>query len=71
LNKYNIAFLALGFIPALLITKQRRIFTNSSFVWISHFSFTDYSSQSFLAVSEWFSGYSPYERTFRKPIGKC
>lgn len=28
LNKYNIAFLALGFIPALLITKQRRIFTN-------------------------------------------
>lgn len=28
LNKYNIAFLALGFIPALLITKQRKIFTN-------------------------------------------
>lgn len=28
LNKYNIAFLALGFIPALLITKQRRIFLN-------------------------------------------
>ncbi|AZB23118.1 glycosyl transferase [Chryseobacterium bernardetii] len=28
LNKYNISFLALGFIPALLITKQRRIFTN-------------------------------------------
>lgn len=28
LNKYNIAFLALGFIPALLITRQRRIFTN-------------------------------------------
>lgn len=28
LNKYNIAFLALGFIPALLLTKQRRIFVN-------------------------------------------
>lgn len=28
LNKYNIVFLALGFIPALLITKQRKIFTN-------------------------------------------
>lgn len=28
LNKYNIAFLALGFIPALLLTKQRRIFAN-------------------------------------------
>lgn len=28
LNKYNIAFLALGFIPALLISHQRRIFAN-------------------------------------------
>lgn len=28
LNKYNIVFLALGFIPALLITKQRKIFIN-------------------------------------------
>lgn len=28
LNKYNIAFLALGFIPALLVTKQRKIFAN-------------------------------------------
>ncbi|AZA80418.1 glycosyl transferase [Chryseobacterium lactis] len=28
LNKYNIAFLALGFIPALLISDQRRIFSN-------------------------------------------
>ncbi|GEN66748.1 glycosyltransferase family 39 protein [Chryseobacterium rhizosphaerae] len=28
LNKYNIAFLALGFIPALLITDQRKIFRN-------------------------------------------
>lgn len=28
LNKYNIAFLALGFIPALLITRQRKIFAN-------------------------------------------
>lgn len=28
LNKYNIAFLVLGFIPALLLTKQRRIFAN-------------------------------------------
>ncbi|WP_250254485.1 glycosyltransferase family 39 protein [Chryseobacterium sp. Marseille-Q3244] len=28
LNKYNIVFLALGFLPALLLTKQRRIFAN-------------------------------------------
>lgn len=28
LNKYNIIFLALGFLPALLLTKQRRIFAN-------------------------------------------
>lgn len=28
LNKYNIAFLALGFIPALLFTRQRKIFIN-------------------------------------------
>ncbi|MCJ7933027.1 MAG: glycosyltransferase family 39 protein [Chryseobacterium sp.] len=28
LNKYNIAFLALGFIPALLITEQRKILKN-------------------------------------------
>ncbi|MEJ5104605.1 glycosyltransferase family 39 protein [Chryseobacterium sp. MYb328] len=28
LNKYNIVFLALGFIPALLMTKQRKIFAN-------------------------------------------
>ncbi|KAB1230526.1 glycosyltransferase family 39 protein [Chryseobacterium viscerum] len=28
LNKYNIIFLALGFIPAILMTKQRKIFIN-------------------------------------------
>ena len=29
LNKYNIAFLIVGFIPALLVTKQRKVFANS------------------------------------------
>lgn len=33
LNKYNIAFLALGFIPALLITRRRTIFTNPHLYW--------------------------------------
>ncbi|ASK30390.1 glycosyl transferase [Chryseobacterium sp. T16E-39] len=33
LNKYNIAFLALGFIPALLLTKQREIFSNKHTYW--------------------------------------
>ncbi|WP_300686385.1 glycosyltransferase family 39 protein [Chryseobacterium sp.] len=28
LSKYNIAFLALGFVPALLMTKQRKVFAN-------------------------------------------
>ena len=31
LNKYNIAFLALGLLPALLITSHRKIFLNPSF----------------------------------------
>ncbi|MDC8105139.1 glycosyltransferase family 39 protein [Chryseobacterium sp. PTM-20240506] len=33
LNKYNIAFLALGFIPALLLTGQRKIFANKHTYW--------------------------------------
>lgn len=33
LNKYNIAFLALGFIPALLLTRQREIFKNKHTYW--------------------------------------
>lgn len=33
LNKYNIAFLILGLIPALLLTKQRRIFAQPHVYW--------------------------------------
>jgi 4-amino-4-deoxy-L-arabinose transferase-like glycosyltransferase len=33
LSKYNIVFLALGFIPAILVTKQRKIFTNPHVYW--------------------------------------
>ncbi|MFP3834759.1 glycosyltransferase family 39 protein [Chryseobacterium sp. SIMBA_028] len=33
LNKYNIAFLVLGLIPALLLTRQRKIFTQPHLYW--------------------------------------
>ncbi|WP_185287542.1 glycosyltransferase family 39 protein [Chryseobacterium lactis] len=33
LSKYNIVFLALGFIPAILVTRQRKIFTNPHVYW--------------------------------------
>src|SRR5258708_34777781 len=33
LNKYNIAFLLLGLLPALLFTEHRRIFLNRTFYW--------------------------------------
>jgi hypothetical protein len=39
LNKYNIAFLALGLVPALLLTPQRKIFANRSFYYAGLFAF--------------------------------
>ncbi len=39
LNKYNIAFLLLGLFPALLLTSQRKIFTNSHFYFALAVSF--------------------------------
>jgi 4-amino-4-deoxy-L-arabinose transferase-like glycosyltransferase len=33
LNKYNIVFLLIGFLPAILVTEQRRVFAQKDFYW--------------------------------------
>ncbi len=39
LNKYNIAFLLLGLLPALLLTEHRRVFANRTFYWAMALAF--------------------------------
>ncbi len=39
LNKYNVAFLLLGLLPALLVTEYRRLFFNRTFYWAMALAF--------------------------------
>lgn len=39
LNKYNLVFLAIGLVPALLVTKQRKIFVHGKLYWAALIAF--------------------------------
>nr|WP_315026759.1 glycosyltransferase family 39 protein [uncultured Chryseobacterium sp.] len=54
LNKYNIMFLALGFLPGILMTRQRKIFTNLHLYWAGLLTFVIVSPNLFWQYSNGF-----------------
>ena len=71
LNKYNMVFIIVGLLPALLLSRQRKVFLKKELYLAMLLAIILIAPNLLLAVQERFPGYPSFKRTGGNAIGKC